>query len=199
MGCDLLVIAGLGNPGKEYQKTRHNAGFLVIDALAKDLGIKVEEKEFGANIGFYRAVPRAGEGRQKLLLVKPQGFMNLSGEPISAILRFYKLTPADLLVVLDDFNLELGSLRFKARGSAGGHNGLQSVIESLGTSDFKRLRLGLGAPASDHADYVLAAFSKAEKKKIDAAVDKAVEAILFLSQNGLEKTMSRYNAADKHE
>jgi len=189
----LLVIAGLGNPGKEYQKTRHNVGFMVIDALAKDLGIKVDEKEFGAKIGFFR------EGQQKILLVKPQEFMNRSGAAIGAILHFYKLTPADLLVVLDDFNLELGGLRLKPRGSAGGHNGLQSIIDCLGTSDFKRLRLGLGAPVKDHADYVLADFSKSEKKEIDESVVKAAEAVLFFAQHGLEKTMSRYNATDKNE
>jgi PTH1 family peptidyl-tRNA hydrolase len=125
--------------------------------------------------------------------------MNRSGAAIGAILRFYKLTPADLLVVLDDFNLELGSLRLKPRGSAGGHNGLQSIIDCLGTSDFKRLRLGLGAPVKDHADYVLADFSKSEKKKVDEVAAKAAAAVLFFSRNGLEKTMSRFNAPDKNE
>jgi peptidyl-tRNA hydrolase, PTH1 family len=183
----MRVIAGLGNPGKAYQKTRHNLGFLVLDALARDLDVKIADKEFGALTGSWRS------GQQKTLLVKPQEFMNRSGESLSRILHYHKLATSDLLVVVDDFNLDLGILRLKPGGSAGGHNGLQSIIDNLGTSAFSRLRIGIGSPQKEAADYVLANFSKAEKDQLDEAVNRAATALKFFLRHGLEKTMNEFN------
>ena len=183
----MQVIAGLGNPGKEYQKNRHNLGFLVLDALARDLEVKITDKELGAQTGSWRS------GQHKVLLVKPQEFMNRSGEAIARILRYHKLAPSDLLVVVDDFNLDLGVLRLKPGGSAGGHNGLQSIIDNLGTSAFSRLRIGIGAPPAEAADYVLSNFAKAEMDLLEQTVDRSVEALKFLLKQGLEKAMNEFN------
>ncbi len=183
----MWIIAGLGNPGKEYQKTRHNAGFLALDQLACQLEIKLSEHKFESILG------RGERARHKALLLKPQTYMNKSGEAIVSVMNYYKVKPDHLLVVVDDFNLELGTLRFRAKGSAGGHHGLESIAQQLGTTDFKRLRIGIGTAGGKDADFVLGTFSKEEMAVIKETVGRAAEAIDFLLGHSFENTMNRYN------
>lgn len=183
----MWIIAGLGNPGKEYQKTRHNAGFLVLDQLALRMDGKLNEHKFESILG---RVEYAGH---RALLLKPQTFMNRSGEAIAQVINFYKIKPDHLLVVVDDFNLELGALRFRAKGSAGGHHGLESIEQQLGTTDFKRLRVGIGTTDKKDADFVLGTFGKEEMAVIKETVTRAAEAIAYLLGHSFENTMNRYN------
>ena len=185
----MIVIAGLGNPGRKYDRTRHNAGFCVIDRLADRYGISVDEKMFKALVG--RGVI---EG-QKVLLVKPQTFMNLSGESIQPILGYYKVDPQDFIVIYDDISLEPGNIRVRGKGSAGGHNGIKSIIARLGTQDFPRVRIGTGEkPAMmDLADYVLGHFTPEEQKEMDEAYAAGAEAAVTLLTEGIEKAMNRFN------
>lgn len=183
----MWIIAGLGNPGKEYQKTRHNIGFLVLDQLALQLDIKLTEHKFESILG------RGERDKHKVLLLKPQTYMNRSGEAIVQVLNYYKIKPERLLVVVDDFYLALGALRLRARGSAGGHHGLESIAEQLGSGDFKRLRLGIGTEHQKNADFVLGTFSKEEMTVIKETIGRAVETIDFLLGHSFENTMNRYN------
>jgi peptidyl-tRNA hydrolase, PTH1 family len=183
----MWIIAGLGNPGKEYQKTRHNVGFLVLDQLAPQLDIRLAERKFESILG------KGERAKHKVLLLKPQTYMNRSGEAVVQVLNYYKIKPERLLVVVDDFNLVLGALRFRARGSAGGHHGLESVAQQLGTTDFKRLRIGIGTAGNKDADFVLGTFSKEEMAVIKETIGRAAEAIGFLLGHSFENTMNRYN------
>ncbi|MEG2871488.1 MAG: aminoacyl-tRNA hydrolase, partial [Clostridium sp.] len=155
----MYIIAGLGNPGKEYEGTRHNTGFMTIDVLADRYNIDIREKAHKALIG-----KGVIEG-QKVILVKPQTYMNLSGESIRSVMDFYKVTPENFIVIFDDISLEPGQLRIRKKGSAGGHNGIKNIIAQLGTQEFARIKVGVGAkpPRMDLADYVLGHFSKGEK------------------------------------
>jgi len=166
----MKLIIGLGNPGKEYAWTRHNVGFMVIDQIIKDLKLselKLEEKRKAETT-------TSGEGRDKILLAKPQTFMNLSGEAVGALLRFYKIRPQNLIVIVDDVNLELGDVRVRERGSAGGHNGLKSIIQVLGTNEFKRIRIGVDWDKRMPMDkYVLGKFKIGERRLIAPAIKKA--------------------------
>jgi peptidyl-tRNA hydrolase, PTH1 family len=184
----LKVIVGLGNPGKEYARTRHNVGFAVVDSLAETVGIEVTAKKFGGLVGL-------GECKgKKLILVKPQQYMNRSGQVVATVLGFYKLTPADVIVVADDMALEPGVVRLRAKGSAGGHNGLADIIEKIGTSDFTRLRIGIGKSAfPDARDYVLGEPSKEEKAAITEGIEKARQALVCWLTDGLEKAMNKFN------
>ncbi len=161
----MYIIAGLGNPGNKYEKTRHNVGFEVIDILADRMGVCVEEKKHKALCG--RGVL---EG-QKVLLMKPQTFMNLSGESIRAAVDFYKAEPEQVIIVYDDISLEPGQLRIRAKGSAGGHNGVKNIIAHLGTQVFPRVKVGIGERPRqiDLADYVLSHFSKGEQELMEQA------------------------------
>ena len=183
----MWIIAGLGNPGKEYQKTRHNIGFLVLDQLATQLRVKLTDHKFEAILG------KGNYSHHKVILVKPQTYMNRSGEAVVPLLNYYKLQPENLLVVVDDFNLALGMLRFRARGSAGGHHGLESIAAQLGTTDFKRLRVGIGTEHQKNADFVLGTFSKMEMAVVKETIDRAVAALVFLLGHSFENTMNRYN------
>ncbi len=186
----MKLIAGLGNPGREYAATRHNIGFMVIDRLAHQLGVAVEKKKFKALFG------QGQVGTEKVLLVKPQTYMNLSGGAVSALLRWHKLGPADLVVVFDDMDLPPGKLRLRREGGAGGHKGMESMIINLGTEDFARLRIGVGKPAVpgfDGAGYVLSRLTAADVKIYEEAVNSAVEAILCLVNAGVESAMNEYN------
>lgn len=179
------LIVGLGNPGREYAGTRHNVGFMVADRLAAGAGaiFRVEKK--------WRAELASTGG---LLLCKPQTYMNLSGECVGAIGQFYKIAPSEMLVVLDDMALPLGRLRIRENGSAGGHNGLQSVIDHLGSSAVPRLRIGIGAAQPDAAtDHVLGRFALAERQSVDDALSRATEAIEFAQSHGLAAAMNRFN------
>ncbi len=185
----MYLIAGLGNPGREYEGTRHNTGFLAVDALAARLGTGIPGRIFLGLAG------RALIGSEKVILLKPQTFMNNSGESIRAAADYYHIPPEQVLVFYDDVNLDVGSVRVREKGSAGGHNGMKSIIAHLGTQDFPRIRLGIGErPAqTDLIDYVLGHFTKAEREKIDeAARDAADAAVLYLTE-GASAAMNRYN------
>ena len=186
----MYIIAGLGNPGREYEHTRHNCGFDVIDELAGILGISVVKKE-------HRAITGAGyiEG-EKVLLVKPQTYMNNSGESLAQILGFYKLEPSESLIVLyDDIDLEPGQLRVRSSGSAGGHNGMKNIILNLGTQEFARVRIGVGAkPAGwNLADYVLGHFSPEDREKMEEAFHEATQAVITIVTEGTSAAMNRVN------
>ena len=191
----MYLIAGLGNPTKEYDKTRHNAGFSVIDVLADRYRIDVSEKKHKALCG--RGVI---EG-QKVLLLKPQTFMNLSGESIRAAADYYKIAPEEMIVIYDDISLEPGQLRIRLKGSAGGHNGIKNIIANLGTQDFPRIKVGIGAkpPRMDLADYVLSRFGAGEQKLMDEAFGEAAEAAVMMMTDGAERAMNHFNAKKKAE
>ena len=185
---EIRLIIGLGNDGAEYAGTRHNVGFDVVELLAKKFEVEIRKKKFGAAIGEAEL-----EGK-KLILLKPLQYMNNSGQAVATAAGFYKISPDGILVITDDMALEPGSIRIRAKGSAGGHNGLGDVIEKLGTEDFARLRIGIGKSSRQIGrDYVLARPSKNEKIQIAAASLKAVEAILTWVQLGVEPTMNKFN------
>ncbi len=186
---NMFIIAGLGNPGKEYENTRHNAGFMVLDALADKLGADISEKKHKALCG------RAVIGGQKVILLKPQTFMNSSGESIRAAADYYKVEPEDILVVYDDIHLAPGQLRIRAKGSAGGHNGMKSIIAHLGTQEFPRVRVGVGEkpPRMDLVDYVLGHFSQSEKKIMEDAAKEAADAVAEAVTEGIEHAMNDHN------
>ena len=191
-GASMKLIAGLGNPGSKYDETRHNVGFRVVDALAERFGEKVRRKKFNALAEEIHAEDT------KLLLIKPQDYMNRSGHAIATAAGFYKLGPADVLVVPDDMALDVGRLRIRAKGSAGGHNGLKDIIARLGSDDFARLRVGIGdSGRMDAADYVLSRFSAEERAIVDNAVQTAVDAICCWLRDGVDIAMTRYNAKNE--
>ena len=185
----MTLIVGLGNPGRRYQATRHNIGFAVADELARRVGAPWEQGRANA------LTVRAGVGAASMLLVKPLTMMNLSGEAVAELARFYKIDPADILVVADDVNLPLGRLRLRARGSAGGHNGFRSIIGLLGTEEFPRLRIGVGRgdPRRELADHVLARFDDDEAADVEANVARAADAVECFIAEGIEAAMNRYN------
>ena len=191
----MYLIAGLGNPTKEYDKTRHNVGFSVIDVLADRYRIDISEKKHKALCG--RGVI---EG-QKVLLLKPQTFMNLSGESIRAAADYYKIEPEEMIVIYDDISLDPGQLRIRLKGSAGGHNGIKNIIANLGTQDFPRIKVGVGAkpPRMDLADYVLSRFGAGEQKLMEEAFGEAAEAALMMMTDGAERAMNHFNAKKKAE
>lgn len=185
------IIVGLGNPGLTYEKTRHNVGFRCIDELSRAEQIPCDRAKFQAQFGL-------GEiAGKRCLLLKPQTFMNNSGEAVAAAMRFYKLEPRQLLVISDDISLPVGRLRIRQKGSAGGHNGLKSIIALLGTDTFARVKIGVGQkphPDYDLADWVLGKFPPAEEKAVSEVLQKAAEAVTCYVKNGAEAAMSRYNS-----
>lgn len=191
----MYLIAGLGNPTKEYDRTRHNVGFSVLDVLADKYGIDVSERKHRAYCG-----KGVIEG-QKVLLVKPQTFMNLSGESLRSAVDYYKIAPEDIIVIYDDISLEPGQLRIRLKGSAGGHNGIKNIIAQLGTQEFPRIKVGVGAkpPRMDLADYVLSRFSKGEQELMDEAFREAADAAVMMMTDGAERAMNHYNAKKKAE
>ena len=191
----MYIIAGLGNPGRQYEKTRHNAGFMALDALADQLGIAVEEKKHKGLCG------RGVIGGEKVLLLKPQTFMNLSGESIRAAADFYKVDPEHIMVIYDDISLEPGQLRLRKKGSAGGHNGIKSIIACLGTQEFPRIKVGVGAKPDrlDLADYVLGHFSQIEERIMEDAAKEAGQAAQSIIMDGMESAMNCYNAKKSQE
>ena len=186
---ELYVIVGLGNPGNHYEKTRHNMGFRVVDRLAKDWSISVNQVKWKALVGQGQR-----EGR-KVLLVKPQTYMNLSGQAVQAIQNFYKLDPGHLIVVYDDIDIELGTIRVKGHGSAGSHNGMKSIVSSLSTTDFPRIRLAVGRrmASQDLADFVLSTFTPEEEKVVEDEVGMACRAIETILDQGVEAAMNQVN------
>lgn len=186
----MFVIVGLGNPGKEYRNTRHNIGFDVIDCIAQKESISLTEKKHKALIG-----KGIIEG-QKVLLVKPQTYMNLSGESVRSVLDFYKIDEKEeLLVISDDISLIPGQIRIRKKGSAGGHNGLKSIITYLGHDQFQRIRMGVGEKPSGYnlADYVLGHFDKNERRLVDEAILRAADAVKVIIREGADAAMNLYN------
>ena len=186
----MKVVVGLGNPGRKYAGTRHNVGYLVIDELAAGPG------GFAFRNRFQAQVADGVEGGVPVLLVKPETFMNLSGQSVRQVVDFYKIEPADLLVVCDDAALPLGKLRVRAKGTHGGHNGLRNIQDHLGTTEYARLRVGVGAPRDEAVDHVLSRFRPAERPVIEGAVQKAVQAVLVWVHQGVEACMNRFNGPD---
>ncbi|HJC38849.1 MAG TPA: aminoacyl-tRNA hydrolase [Candidatus Mediterraneibacter faecigallinarum] len=192
----MFIIAGLGNPTKEYEGTRHNVGFDVIDRLSEKYNIAVDTKKHRAFIG------KGMIAGQKVILAKPQTYMNLSGESIRSLLDYYKVDEEhELLVIYDDVSLGVGQLRIRAKGSAGGHNGIKNIIAHLGGQVFPRIKIGVGEkpPKYDLADYVLGHFSKAEKILMDEGYDNAVRAVEMIVSGDIEGAMNEYNRKKKEE
>jgi PTH1 family peptidyl-tRNA hydrolase len=185
----MKLIAGLGNPGSRYEGTRHNVGFEIVDRLARRQGVVLESAPGEALLARLRSL---GAGA---LVVKPLTFMNLSGHAVAELVRYYRVALPDLLVVTDDVNLPLGRLRARPRGSHGGHNGLKSVAEQLGSEDFARLRIGVGRgdDRRDLADHVLARFEAGERDAIENALERAVDAVEAFVVGGIEEVMNVYN------
>ena len=186
----MYIIAGLGNPSKEYENTRHNAGFMAIDALADSLSISM-------NTSKHKSIVGTGYiGGEKVLLMKPLTFMNLSGEAVIDAVNFYKIDAEDeLIIIYDDIAMDVGKLRLRAKGSAGGHNGIKSIISHLGTDKFKRVRIGVGNKPEgyDLAAYVLGHFSSEEKPVINEACKNAAEAIKVTITDSFDKAMNTFN------
>ncbi len=186
----MYIIAGLGNPGRNYVGTRHNIGFDAVDAIASKNNIRFNKNKFKANFG------EGIIGGEKVILVKPQTFMNLSGESIRPLRDFYKVPDENIIIIYDDISLPLGKLRLRGKGSAGGHNGMKSIIYQLGTDVFPRLKIGVGAPTHedyDLADFVLGKFSKDEVEILIQIVVKVTDAVENIIRNGVENTMSKFN------
>lgn len=186
----MYMIVGLGNPGKEYENTRHNIGFQVVDAIADKAGISIKNKEGKALTG------KGMFAGQKILLVKPQTYMNLSGESVRALIDYYKVDETEeLIVISDDISLDVGKLRIRKKGSAGGHNGLKNIILHLGHDGFKRVRIGVGEKPQgyDLADYVLGHFPSEEREIMKESVARAVDAIGEIMTGGVDKAMNLYN------
>ena len=189
-GCDYLIV-GLGNPGKEYERTRHNVGFRAVDLLAASLGTKIDRLKYRALVS---PVVRLGEYR--VMLMKPQTYMNSSGDAVKLAGIFYKLPPERILVFSDDISLPVGRLRIREDGSAGGHNGLKSIIAQLGTQTFPRIKIGVGAkphPDYDLADWVLSSFSASEEKELSPALERAADAARDFLLHGAAHAANQYN------
>ncbi|MCQ2542940.1 MAG: aminoacyl-tRNA hydrolase [Lachnospiraceae bacterium] len=192
----MFIIVGLGNPGKEYETTRHNAGFSSIDVIAEKNNINVTENDHKALIG------KGYIDGQKVILVKPQTYMNNSGEAVREITDYYKVdVTSELIIIYDDISLDVGMLRIRDKGSAGGHNGIKSIISHLGTQEFLRVKVGVGEklPQMDLADYVLGHFSAEDKDKMKDAYGNVYEAIRLMMADDTEKAMNIYNRKAKKE
>ena len=184
------LIVGLGNPGKDYTRTRHNCGFRAIDILAEQLGCKIDKGKFQ---GLYGQVTRDGK---KLFLLKPQTYMNLSGEAIRDFASFYKIPVENIIIISDDINLEAGRIRIRHKGSAGGHNGLKSIIYQLNSDNFPRIRMGVDSPLRermDLADFVLARFGKDEIPTLEDAIIRCSKAVEEIITKGVDSAMNKYN------
>lgn len=186
------LIVGLGNPGTEYQRTRHNCGFRALDILAEQLGCKVDRLKFQ---GLYTQVNYGG---RKLFLLKPQTYMNLSGRSVLQLSAYFGIPPQRIIVMFDDISLEPGRLRVRAEGSAGGHNGIKSIIQELGSQAFPRVKIGVGAkpnPDFDLADWVLSTFSASEEKALAVSLKNAAEAALTIVDHGVPEAANRFNGS----
>ncbi len=187
----MYIIAGLGNPGREYDMTRHNIGFEVIDYIADEYGVKVNKLKFKGLFGECRI------GSDKVYLIKPQTYMNLSGECIRDFASFYKIQPENIIIISDDISLPAGKLRIRQKGSAGGHNGLKSIIYQLQSDNFPRVRIGVGAPSHedyDLADFVLGKFTKEEITVLEDVIIRAKKAIEEIVKKDVSSAMNRYNS-----
>lgn len=186
----MYIIAGLGNPEKQYDGTRHNVGFATIDCLSEKYGISLTEKKFRAVYGKGRI------GEEKVILVKPLTYMNLSGESLGEMTAYFKIDPTrELIVISDDIDQEIGDIRVRPKGSAGGHNGLKNIILHVGTDEFARVRVGVGhKPAGmDLADHVLSHFTASQQKEMNDSIERASEAVRVIMEQGTDVAMNRFN------
>ena len=186
------LIVGLGNPGREYEKTRHNAGFRCIDLLADQLGVKIDKLKYQ---GLYCQTTYNGS---KLFLLKPQTYMNLSGRSVLQLSAYFNIPPQRIIVMFDDISLEPGRLRLRANGSAGGHNGIKSIIQEVGSQEFPRVKIGVGAkpnPNFDLADWVLSTFSANEEKNLAVALENGAKAALAIIDHGVPEAANRFNGS----
>lgn len=186
------LIVGLGNPGRDYAHTRHNAGFRALDVLAQKLGCKIDKLKFQ---GLYC---QTGYEGKKLFLLKPQTYMNLSGRSVLQLSAYYNIPPQKIVVLFDDISLPPGRLRVRPNGSAGGHNGIKSIIAELGSQDFPRVKIGVGAkahPDQDLADWVLSGFTAQEEKALESALSRAADAALTIVDDGVSKAADRFNGS----
>ncbi len=183
----MKLIVGLGNPGKKYEHTRHNMGFEVVDLFSELAQIDIDKESFKGLVG------RGKVFDEDVFLLKPQTFMNLSGESVREIVSYFKIDVDDILVIYDDMALEPGKIRLRPSGSSGGHKGIQNIIDNLGTENIKRIRVGIGEPTYDTIDYVLSKPSKEERVLIDEAIVNAANAIKDMLKTNFDKTMSKYN------
>ena len=186
------LIVGLGNPGRDYAHTRHNAGFRALDVLAQKLGCKIDKLKFQ---GLYC---QTGYEGKKLFLLKPQTYMNLSGRSVLQLSAYYNIPPQKIVVLFDDISLPPGRLRVRPNGSAGGHNGIKSIIAELGSQDFPRVKIGVGAkahPDQDLADWVLSGFTAQEEKALESALSRAADAALTIVDDGVPKAADRFNSS----
>ncbi len=189
----MKLIVGLGNPGQQYANTRHNAGFMAVDLIARKYALGPAKQKFHAG------VVEAELAGEKALLMEPLTYMNRSGLAVGEAMGFYKLTPPDLLVIVDDFALPLGTLRLRASGSAGGHNGLADIQRVLGTPEYPRLRIGVGAPEFEgrsvkHVDHVLGPFTTEQRQALEPALEAAMAAVECWVRDGIETAMTRFNS-----
>lgn len=185
----MKLVVGLGNPGNDYVRTRHNIGVMVADAFSESNNINLNQTKFKAIIG------KGAMGGEEIIIAKPQTYMNRSGESVSSLLSFFKLTPLDCIVICDDLELPLGKIRVRGNGGHGGHNGLRSIIELTGSQEFVRVRVGIGRPndPSRVSDYVLSPFSKEEKPIIEEAIEKAARTVETIIRDGVEAAMNKFN------
>ena len=189
-GAVSWIVVFLGNPGLKYENTRHNAGFMTGDAMARALGLKINKAHFKA------LTTTCTIGGENVLLMKPQTYMNLSGEAVKQAADYYRVLPEHIIVVSDEMSLPMGSLRVKPKGSAGGHNGLKNIIALLGTDAFPRIRLGVGAPPHpdyDVKDWVLSVFRGLDLELMEETAKRAAEAVSYYIENGPDRTMNRFN------
>ena len=189
----MKIVVGLGNPGLKYEFTRHNIGFRIVDSLARDMGT-----EFKKVKSYYSLISRGTINNHKVMLVKPQTFMNLSGRAVSKVVSYYQIPHQDLLIIYDDLNLELGQIRIRKKGSAGGHKGMESIMQYLNSEDIPRLRIGIGNPSVnfnfDCVSYVLSNFNNNdERDKIKKVIQLSTEAVKMIIEDDFEKAMRKYN------
>ena len=190
----MYIIAGLGNPGRKYENTRHNMGFIAVDLLAEKYGIKVDKIKFKALVGEGRIAGR------KVLLLKPQTYMNLSGESIREVMSFYKEGIENLIVIYDDIDIPTGTIRVRKKGSAGTHNGMRNIVYLLQDDNFPRIRVGIGSDKKvDLINYVTGGVTKGEKELLEGALVKAADAAAAIVEKGIEKAMNEYNVRPKKE
>ena len=187
-GDGMKMIVGLGNPGKQYERTRNNSGFMAVDKVAEKLNLNIDKKEFAALTA----------KNNQVILVKPQTYMNNSGEAVSQIMKYYHIDINDLLIIYDDLDLKYGQLRLRLKGSSGGHNGIKSIINYIHSENFKRIRIGIEKnPLIETADYVLGKVEKDKQQLFDDSIEKASQAAIEFITDEFEKIMNKYNKGDK--
>lgn len=189
---DMKLIVGLGNPGFQYENTRHNVGFMVIDEIAKKLNLNINQKKFDSLLFV----------NSDFILLKPLTFMNLSGKAVKSVVDFFKIDISDIIIVCDDLDIKLGQAKIKISNSSAGHNGIKSIIEKLETSNFYRLKIGIGRPENKEtklSSYVLGKFNSTEKKVIDKVIDKSAEAIISIIYNDINYVVNLFNQKGKDE